>query len=745
MKHGKLNLEWQVGYAATAKSVPEEFIPARVPGCAMQDWAEAHGYPDWKRDTNFTAWKWMEDVYWIYRARIPKRELAPGERLMLYCGGVDYAYSVRIGAKVVYEYEGMFRPFELDLTEGMTRMLTIAISPVPKDPTGKPDTRDEARKSAKPAACYGWDWHPRLVTSGIWGDTHIEIVSAPRIKSLEVLSELSEDLKLGTVWANYEIEGEGELDFVLYDGDGHRAAAWSNHQRGKTKYPYLWWCRGYGYPNLYTWKAALKDKSGEVIETRSGRVGFRTLKLCTNQGADEDALDFPKSAPLPSMTVVLNNVPVFCKGSNWVAPSPFPAEVTEEVCLPILERVRRMHMNMLRMWGGCIVNKDFFYDACDRLGILIWQEFPLSCNRYSEEREYLDVLEQEAEAIVTRLRHHPCLAFWCGGNELYNDWSGMTDQSLPLRALNAVCYRTDPTRPFIPTSPLPGAAHGPYLYRDKDGRTVMDLFTASRKTAYPEFGVPALSNLSTCLMACDRSLLEPLEENEITRAHHAFGAWIEGTWSCLDTLEHYFGPLSENVEENIRHSQFLQAQGLRFAFEEARRQKPYCSMALSWCLNEPWPTLANTSLISYPNEPKAACEALRPSLKPRTISARIRKTHWHYGEMFEAEIWILNDSRNEFYAGVVNSCLTYATVKIPLTTWFHPGIAPNQNQKGPTVRLPLDLNVPGKMELVLSGNKQFVRYPLVFIPDETKELDDPRLHEDVNPPKIIPATEDDLN
>ena len=134
--------------------------------------------------------------------------------------------------------------------------------------------------------------------------------------------------------------------------------------------------------------------------------------------------------------------------------------MTEEVYLEQLRLVKEAHMNMLRVWGGGYINREAFYTLCDQLGILVWQEFPLACANYPDDEDYLSVLEQESVSILKRLRRHPCLALWSGGNELFNEWSGMTNQSLALRLLEKNCYDLDRHTPFIATSPLYGMGHG---------------------------------------------------------------------------------------------------------------------------------------------------------------------------------------------------------------------------------------------------------------------------------------------
>lgn len=258
------------------------------------------------------------------------------------------------------------------------------------------------------------------------------------------------------------------------------------------------------------------------------------------------------------------------------------------------------NFNILRSWGGGIVNKDSFFEYCDRRGILVWQEFPLACNCYPDDPHYLAVLEQEATSIIRRLRRHPSLAIWCGGNELFNNWSGMTDQSLPLRLLNALCYRLSPEIPFNATSPLNGMAHGNYLFY-WNGRDIFQSINNSHFTAYTEFGIPGISPREVLEKVIPPEELFPPRPGTAWEEHHAFGAW-DGqpeTWLEKPAVERYFGKQA-TLDELIAHSSLLQGEGYKAIFEEARRQKPYCGMALNWCFGEPWPSAANNSLVVYP-------------------------------------------------------------------------------------------------------------------------------------------------
>ncbi|MFV0401802.1 MAG: glycoside hydrolase family 2 protein [Oscillospiraceae bacterium] len=683
-------LNWQVGHSSGREALPTEFVPATVPGAVQIDWGKAKGLPDWNWEENFEEYRWMEDCWWVYRAEIPPVRLQEGEQLVFRCGGIDYKYRVLFGGELLYSYEGMFRPFELDLTAyaAVGGELTVVIEPVPKAEGSVPGTRQEASRSCKPAVSYGWDWHPRLVPSGIWEETTLTVEPTNRILDAEVLYTLSEDLKVAELSVSVETQGEGAdgLIFRLFGPEGGLVLETSDLSRPITvTNPQLWWCNGYGDPALYRWELDML-RNGEAVSGKSGRIGFRRITLEMNEGAWDEPKVFPMTRSNAPITLTINHIPIFAKGSNWVNPEIFPGTMGEDTYRPLLELAKGANMNLLRVWGGGIVNKDSFFDLCDEYGILVWQEFPLACNCYEGTPEYLAVLESEAAAIIRRLRSRACLAIWCGGNELFNSWSRMTDQSHALRMLNKLCYELDAETPFLPTSPVVGMAHGCYTFLYPDGREVYQAMAKAHYTAYTEFGMPSISNMETLLAATTRDKLFPLEQNSITTAHHAFDAWTEGdTWCGIETLRKYLGEPS-SLEQMVEWSQWFQREGYKCIFEEARRQKPYCSMALNWCYNEPWPTIANNSLVNYPATPKPAYFAVKESSRNRLISARIPKFSWQPGEEFSADLWLLCDGVEGIEAGKGEVYLEYNGARHFLLRWDYPAVPANQNLAGPTVR-----------------------------------------------------------
>lgn len=329
--------------------------------------------------------------------------------------------------------------------------------------------------------------------------------------------------------------------------------------------------------------------------------------------------------------------------------------------------------------------------------------------------EYLSVLNKEATSIIENLRKYTSIILWCGGNELFNGWSGMDDQSAPLRLLNSLCYQLDPKRPFLMTSPMMGMGHGGYLFRYENNKDVFEIFSNSHHTAYTEFGVPSITDEENLKKIIPEDELFPINKTESWIYHHGFKAWGEERWACLNTLEHYFGK-AENLKQCCERSAWLQSVGYQAIFEEARRQWPYCSMAINWCYDEPWITAANNSLITYPNKLKPAYFAVQNALRPQIPAARIKKFNWMSGEIFRAEIWYMNDSPEDT-SDEINVSVLIGDIEYKLFTWDTGNVAASSNKIGPSVNFELPLVADAtKIILKLESrcSEKSNQYPLLY-------------------------------
>ena len=663
--------KWQGARIHEGETSP--WFAAAVPGNIQEDYGRFMGFPDHNFGDNCKLYEALEDDGWLYQTTVTY-EAEPGQRVFFVTKGIEYEYEVRLNGKKLAYHEGMFSPLELDITEELRggRELEVYIYPHPKR-EGADVCRDQADQSCKPAVEYNWDWHPRMLVSGLWNDTYIETRYETDLTDCEVTYELSGDLKTAVV----TFAADGIAEFELYDPSGDLLYRGKDPQVTVSDVK-LWWCAGQGEQNLYTWKAV------GATNTLTGRMGLRRVKLVMNGGAWEIPSEFPKSRSTPPITIELNGRRIFAKGSNWVNPEIFNGRIDRAIYEEQLMLVKAANMNILRCWGGAIIDKEPFFELCDELGIMVWQEFPLACNNYKGTKKYLAVLEQEATAIIKRLRRHACLALWCGGNELFNNWSKMTDQSFALRLLNKLCYEQDWNTPFIAAAPVMGMGHGHYAFLDlPSGQTVFEMFRKSHNTAYSEFGVPSIAEMEVLKEIIPEELLQHPQPNSPWETHKGYGSWNqagEDSWLCMYIINEIFGK-QPCMEDYIDKSNWLQCEGLKCIFEEARRQKPHCSMALNWCFNEPWNNCAGPVIVSYPCRPKKGYYAVGEALRDVMPSAGMDYFRWESGSLFHAELWMLNDSP----ADVSDTVEVYLEVlgnKTHILSW-NTGVLPaGENKRG---------------------------------------------------------------
>ncbi len=714
----KILLDWTVSHTPDLSVPAVDTVPAKVPGAVQLDYAEAKGYKPYYRELNFRQFDWMEKEYFIYRSKL-SFECGPLDCALLCFGGIDYRYIIKIDGKTFADGEGMFTPVTIDVTpfSGKSPELEVILFPIPTNGLEKRD-RAQAAASCKPASSYTWDWHPRLVPSGIWEEAYIKVIPLGSPTKLEASYRLSDDLRSVTVTADVDVCGMGSFEVALTDPDGNVCVS-EKRDVGENQTerfilnlnnPRLWYPRGYGEQPVY--KLSVKGADPDAL-TRS--IGFRSSKLVRNA---EDVKRFERAFPMTALpapaTIEINGVRVFAKGSNWVNAEIFPCNITDKRYDELLKMAYDANMNILRLWGGQIINREYFYDKCDRLGIMVWQEFMLSCNRHPDTDEYLKVLRQEATTIIKRLRTHPCIAFWCGGNELFNSWSGLTVQSHPLRMLDSLCFELDRFTPFNMTSPLHGMGHGTYVKvviseGDNDEKTgpvkgeeYISVIKRSGLNAYTEFGCNggATPEYIKKYIMDENNYQDCNASNEIWKEHHAFEAWNKSTWLGKSEVRYYFGTW-DSVDDLMEKTLYLQSMAYKTMFEEMRRQWPHCSMAVNWDFNEPWPCAAGNSLINWPAEPKPALHSVGEALRPTLISMSAPRNRYLTGDELTADIWVLNDSPEKAGALTVKAYLTYGETKRLLGTVNTCEVAPRSNDRFGSVSCRITADIPQRFALSL--------------------------------------------
>ena len=703
---------WTLSHTKDLSVAAEQAIAAHVPGAVQLDYAEALGYPPYYYGTNFRQFFWMEDEYFIYETSMSV-SCEAGECACLHLSGLDYRYDIRIDGETVYSGEGIFTPVRLDVTRyaGREVPLAVVLYPIPKlEEYRHIRSRSQAAACCKPASSYGWDWHPRLTPIGIWGEIYVETYAAGAPMSFEASYRLNEELTQVTVTAEVETAGQGSVRLSLIDPAGTEVAAAEGCGTLTLTLdsPALWYPRGYGEQPRYTLAVTGAGK------TLTRRIGFRRSKLILTEGSKIFERSFPKGPIAAPAQIEINGRRVFAKGSNWVNTEIFPCLATPARYDELIAMAVDANMNIFRMWGGQYINHEYFYDKCDELGIMIWQEFMLSCNRHPDTDDYLRVLEQEAVSIIKRLRTHPCLTFWCGGNELFNSWSGLTLQSHPLRLLDKLCFEHDRFTPFQMTSPMHGVSHGSYVkvvFPDAErragdyshGEEFICAVKRSKSTGYTEFGCNGASPADYIrkYIMDEETYLDCNGENDIWRSHHAFKAWNESCWMGIPEVHHFFGGY-DSVDDLVEKSIYLQDMCYKSMFEEMRRQSPLCAMAINWDFNEPWPCAAGNSLINWPAEPKSCLGSVKAALRPTLLSLNIPRNRWLSGEVMEGEVWVLNDSDTPAEPMEVEVTLVFGDVKMPIATVNTETVEARQNGKFGTFRLAVTSGIPERFALELT-------------------------------------------
>jgi beta-mannosidase len=624
----------------------EEWLRGTVPGGVHTDLMALGMLPDPFEVDNELRVQWVAEHDWEYRLEFDVRpDLAAAERAYLCCDGLDTLATVSLNDNLVGTSENMFRSLRWEVTqwlrEGRNELVIEFGSPL-----AYVRPRQVALPLPSPAPCiqggpylrkvpshFGWDWGPQLPPIGIWNDIRLEGCSTGRLKDVRVHQRheagrvtILADVRVDR-WADREVQAV----LTVTDPDGRcseareeiGAADGSAALSMEVVDPLLWWPNGYGEQPLYEVEVTLLQGDRE-LDQRPFRVGLRTVEL--RQEPDEYGKSF---------TFVVNGVPIFAKGANWIPADSFPTRITGNQLAHLIGSAADAHMNMLRVWGGGFYEEESFYDLCDRLGILVWQDFVFSCAIYPGDEEFFASVRKEAIENVRRLRHRASLALWCGNNEMewgWVEWGWNGPDRLDLkqaydrlfhRLLPGVCAAEDPGRPYWPSSPssgvpfeapnsvLAGDTHNwevwhrnlPFSgYRDHPSRFVSEFGFQS---------LPALETVRTYAPEPDQNMTSYVMEH-----HQRSGS---GNGKMITYLTDHF-LLPKDFESLVYLTQLLQAEAMRVGVEHWRRNRACTSGALYWQLNDCWP-VASWSSIDYCGRWKALHYAARRFFAPVLLSA----------------------------------------------------------------------------------------------------------------------------
>ena len=600
--------------------------------------------------------QWVAEKNWIYEKSFDlDSEILKRESLEMLFKGIDTYAEVFLNDKKILQTDNQFREWRIDvksiLRQKDNHIKIVVLSPFSIEEQkvsqyGFQPPGDPRIMTRKAQFVYGWDWAPRFVTSGIWKDVNILAWDGPELKDVYIKQKKlsKEKAELDALFEINSLSNE-EVIVSLNDVEKKVSLVPGNNiveLNYSIKNPKLWWTNGLGEQDLYTFVCSMNDP-GQGIQSVRKKIGLRTIELIQEQDSAGKSFYFK-----------LNGVPVFMKGANYIPLQMLGAKADTIKYRELICVVKDANMNMLRVWGGGIYEDDIFYDLCDEMGILVWQDFMFANGMYPADSLTLDNIKIEAEQQIKRLRNHAALALWCGNNEIAEGWANwgwknnftITQQQILADSYDKIFHQLLPGMvkkysdeiSYWPSSPefgrwnklsqFEGDSHYWGVWHDAEP---VEIYEKRVPRFMSEFGFQSYPSLKTLKENFNESDLN--FDSPILRTHqkHSRGNELIKTYLQRDY------PESGDFYQFIYLSQLLQAEGISFGIEAHRRSAPYCMGSMYWQLNDCWPAIS-WSGIDYGGRWKALQYFVKQSFEPVLISIVKEDTL--------LKIFIINDNLN---------------------------------------------------------------------------------------------------
>ena len=585
------------------------------------------------------------------------KEMFEDDEIFLNFEGIDLYAEISLNGRELGKSENMFLKYryavasilksegnELKVTMRSTleRMKTI-------DCEGYFGVFNVPRLFMRKAQChFGWDWAPDLCGYGIWGEVYLSSESKFRTEDVYYRTDNEGNVTIFTE-LNYNIRATTDNFGVPIDGTamkpaGDRLRYFLEKKPGSGEYeiaeravggrknfinfripdPQLWWPSGWGEQPLYRYKVQL-IREGRVTDEVSGRLAFREISL----------LQEPKTADTIGYELEINGVRIFAKGANWVPISCFTGAIEEEKYRKLIELAKKANMNMLRVWGGGIYEKEIFYRLCDELGLMVWQDFMFACADIPDDNAaWLANTMKECEYQIRRLRNHPSLVYWCGGNEKTGSYAlQITHGDYFIdNILNGLVRTLDPTRPFARQSPCSFTDVGNDLSSgESHANSLEPCINAGIENYRKLMAENVVSFASECaILGPDtmESLRRYMPEdklwplNDYWRDRLMDNPYASIRMDFLDRELLYMTDLygkPETLEQFVKRGMTVHSEIVRAEYEYARSHKGRCGGILGWMYSDIWPT-GSWALVNYYGEPKQAYYAMKRAFRPVMIT-----------------------------------------------------------------------------------------------------------------------------
>ena len=588
-------------------------VPAQVPGSVYHDLLTAGEIPDpFYRDNENEALKLMDNDFIYSRSFTVPASLLENDAVVLHCDGLDTLATVTVNGCLVGTAKNMHRTYEFDVKsvlrageneisvkfDSPTRFIKEAYALSRAD--GSSDAMVGFPLIRKAHCMFGWDWGPRLPDAGIWRDISILGVKTARIRDVHVL-QFHEEGKV-TLEVNThvtELTGSADVKVSVTAPDGTVFTAEGEKAVIEIENPALWWPNGLGDQPLYTVTVEL----GDGLDSWSRRIGLRTLTVTRKKDQWGE-----------SFSHCVNGVDVFAMGADYIPEDNLLPRVNPERTRRLLEDAKAANMNCVRVWGGGYYPDDFFYDICDELGLLVWQDFMFACAVYNLTEDFEENIKAEFVDNVRRLRHHASLALWCGNNEMEQfvacgEWVSSLRQKADYikmyeYIIPKILKQEDPQTFYWPASPSSGGSFDEPQDPNRGDVHYWDVwhglkpFTDYRNYLFryvSEFGFqsfPCMETIEAFTAPEDRNVFSYVMEKHQRNAS-ANGRIV----SYLSQMYLYPRELTDLVYA----SQLLQAQAMQYGVEHWRRNRndSRCMGAVVWQLNDCWPVASWASIDYY--------------------------------------------------------------------------------------------------------------------------------------------------
>jgi beta-mannosidase len=651
----EINEGWQFSEAGK-----NEWLPATVPGCVHTDLMANGVIEDPFYRLNERDVQWIDKLDWEYKTVFfVEKSVLKRSRVALDFKGLDTYAEVFVNGQKLTATDNMFREYQVDvkplLKEGENELLIKFLSPINEgikkyDANGFviPVSDNDLSKigeveggkmvsvyTRKAGYHFGWDWGPRLVTSGIWRPVFLKAWDEIRIENLQVIQkEVADEAAKFSAIIEVDAERNTSATFQIGVDSAVVASRVINLVKGVNTYsldfeiknPKLWWTNGLGEQPLYQINAHLTI-DGRTTQ-RADQIGIRTLELVRDTIGEGTSFYFK-----------LNGVPVFMKGANYIPNDVFLPRVSDGQYQTVINTARNSNMNMLRVWGGGIYEDDLFYDLCDEAGILVWQDFMFACAMFPGNEAFLNNIKEEAADNIKRLRNHPSIALWCGNNEIlaaWFDWGWKEKEEAKSQEnadkiwkayedifhqiLPAAVEKHDPSRAYWSSSPSSGTGIPADLKNGDEhywgvwwGKEPFETYATHIARFMSEYGFqsfPELKSVKKYALPEDYSI-----SSEVMNSHQRSS--IGNKTIEYYMLQQYRQP--KDFESFLYVNHVLQAEGIKFALEGHRRAMPYCMGSLYWQINDCWP-VASWSSTDYYQHWKALQYYVKKGFEPVLVS-----------------------------------------------------------------------------------------------------------------------------